>query len=529
MKIPFEVKDIENPKELFGRDDLLQRLMVDASLKENVNIIGVRRFGKTCVLKSAFTLLRSKKDCTVYPLYVDFKTEDIQGTKNVYAYLIGVLASSLYKDGIFVEREIFGSVEIQPCDEWIDVYEKLLDHSCPKIQSTYQRLVKLFSELMDKTILLIIDEYEYLFKYALDSPTGFMKLRTLSSSVNKDGLRHFCFWLTGCTPWDEHISSVPGSGEANTVSAFEYVTPLDESSFIKMWEYECSFVDDNDTRQFLLDNKLFAYEKSGGVPFYGKNIIGTYMMKNRSLPDYSVCNGVFKELSTKACTIGDYKILKELASAPRKLQISNYAKNLYSKGLVSIKNKNIYYIPIQFLVEFIQAEMNDMNEKQPTIPQTYEIVKSITQKIELINKQRVNYKKQPVFKAVIDSSTQEEDLRTPCYTIDQLSDFTQALYNIYFERSKDGRGQELHYPFFLKHKFAKCVDIARHSIGKGHEMDNFITKDGQYSRADLYVEIMGSADELSSSQEYFKFQVEMLKRFKAVLDEMFSFIKKHKA
>ena len=60
-------------------------------------------------------------------------------------------------------------------------------------------------------------------------------------------------------------------------------------------------------------------------------------------------------------------------------------------------------------------------------------------------------------------------------------------------------------------------------------MDNFITKDGQYSRADLYVEIMGSADELSSSQEYFKFQVEMLKRFKAVLDEMFSFIKKHKA
>ena len=45
--IPFQVKDISNPKELFGREKLLDNLIVAAKLKQNTNIIGARRFGKT--------------------------------------------------------------------------------------------------------------------------------------------------------------------------------------------------------------------------------------------------------------------------------------------------------------------------------------------------------------------------------------------------------------------------------------------------------------------------------------------------
>jgi len=60
-------------------------------------------------------------------------------------------------------------------------------------------------------------------------------------------------------------------------------------------------------------------------------------------------------------------------------------------------------------------------------------------------------------------------------------------------------------------------------------MDYFEQHHGQLSRADLYVEVMGSADELSTSQEYYKFQVEMLKRFKLTLDTMFKRIKENKA
>ena len=38
--IPFQVKDISNSKELFGREKLLDNLIVAAKLKQNTNIIG---------------------------------------------------------------------------------------------------------------------------------------------------------------------------------------------------------------------------------------------------------------------------------------------------------------------------------------------------------------------------------------------------------------------------------------------------------------------------------------------------------
>lgn len=58
-----------------------------------------------------------------------------------------------------------------------------------------------------------------------------MKLRTMSSDTLPNGLRPFCFWLTGATPWDQLISEVPGSGEANTISGYEYVTPITKEAF----------------------------------------------------------------------------------------------------------------------------------------------------------------------------------------------------------------------------------------------------------------------------------------------------------
>ena len=197
--IPFQVKDISNPQELFGREKLLDNLIVAAKLKQNTNIIGARRFGKTCVLKSICTLLKNKEDISVYPIYIDIKTSDIKGTDAVYRHLIGILVESLYNEGLFTEPEKFGSVEITPCDDWTEIAEKLESLSSTRIQSVFQRLVYWLSELLDRTILFMIDEYEYLFKFALDSTSGFMKLRTMSSDTLPNGSRPFCFWLTGAT------------------------------------------------------------------------------------------------------------------------------------------------------------------------------------------------------------------------------------------------------------------------------------------------------------------------------------------
>ena len=437
--------------------------------------------------------------------------------------MIGILVESLYNDGLLTEPEKIGSVEITPCDDWTVIVEKLESLSSTRIQSVFQRLVYWLSDLLDRTILFMIDEYEYLFKYALDTTSGFMKIRTMSSDTLSNGTRPFCFWLTGSTPWDQLISEVPGSGEANTISGYEYVTPLSKDAFMSMWEYECELVEDAKLRKALLNNKEFAYEKSGGVPFYGKNVIGSYLYKKNELPDYTICQGYFQELTNKALNTGEYSILKDLAIAPRKVSNSNNFQSLKNKGIISLKSKDLYYLPIGFLKDFIIGELSD--KKTPSIPETYNLMKSITDLVELINKQRINYKKKVVFTPVIDGDSLADDLRTPCYTKDQLSDFASALYKYYYERLKNSRDE---FGQFLYGKFGKCVDIARHSIGGGHEMDNFEQHHGQYSRADLYVEIMGSADELSTSQEYYKFQVEMLKRFKLTLDTMFKRIKENK-
>ena len=123
----------------------------------------------------------------------------------------------------------------------------------------------------------------------------------------------------------------------------------------------------------------------------------------------------------------------------------------------------------------------------------------------------------------MDISSLEYDLRTPCYTKEQLSDFTSALYKYYYERLKKSKDD---FGGFLYGKFGKCVDIARHSIGGAHEMDFFEPHEGRFSRADLLIEIMGSPDELSSSHEYYKFQIGMLKLFKETLELMYNQIKR---
>lgn len=522
--IPFQVKDICNPQELFGREELLNNLIVAAKLKQNTNIIGARRFGKTCVLKSICTLLREHDSITVYPVYIDIKSWDIKGTDAVYRYMIGILVESLYKDGLFTGSERFGSVEIIPCDDWTEIAERLEYLSSTRIQSVFQRLIYWLADLLDKTILFLIDEYEYLFKYAFDSTSGFMKLRTMSSDTLSNGARPFCFWLTGATPWDQLISEVPGSGEANTISGYEYVTPISKEAFMVMWENECKLVEDSVLRDVLLKNKDFAYEKSGGVPFYGKNVIGSYILKNKTIPDYTECQGYFQELTNKALNSGEYSIMRDLAISPRKVPISNNFENLKNKGIITLKTKDLYHLSIGFLKDFILGELSD--KKVTNSCESYDLMKSITDLIELINKQRINYKKKVIFAPIIDGSALEHELRTPCYTKEQLSDFSSALYKYYYERLKSNREE---FGRFLYGTFGKCVDIARHSIGGGHVMDFFDQNRGQYSRADLYVEIMGKADEISTSQEYYKFQIEMLKRFKSTLDTMFKYIKEQKA
>ena len=129
MKHPFEIIDISNVAYLYGRESIIKKLVILAKRCENVSIIGSRRFGKTCLLKSIVSFIRENEEINVYPLYLDFKTEDIKGTDAAYRYMISTLVVSLYNDDIFKTEESFGMVTIVPSDEWTEVDNQLISLS----------------------------------------------------------------------------------------------------------------------------------------------------------------------------------------------------------------------------------------------------------------------------------------------------------------------------------------------------------------------------------------------------------------
>lgn len=522
---PFQLHDISSINELFGRDTLIKHLLIDASLCLNVPIIGARRFGKTCVLKTVQQIIRQKKDLKVYPIYLDFKSNFIQGTELSYNYMISSLVASLYEDRIFTESMLFNKIEIIPSDDWADISEQLVNVSVSRIQSLLEKIVKWFSEYMEKSILFMIDEYEYLFRNALDNSLAFCKIRTMSSDIGNNGEKYFSFWIAGSMPWDELIAEVPGSGEANTVSCPEFVTPIDEESFKKMWEFECAKIKNVTVANYIQTCCKFAFDNSGGVPFYGKDLIGAFIYKNNTLPDFSICNTFFKELTAKAMSCGEYGILKMIAKMPQKIEKSVSRSNLISKGLVKVDAKDKLFIRANYLKEFMVAEMNDIKAMKPQKNEIETVVRRCMDLIETINNQMTNHKKNAIFQPVNDSSSMENDLRTPCYNRDQFSNFTSALYKTYFERTKDGRNQikNMHKEFFAGKVFSKCVDIARHSFG-GHEMDNFNKRENQFGKDELLLTLTSCINEPYTSDEWYKMQVNFLNLFKLELEKMRDYI-----
>ena len=63
--VPFSKHTITSVDELFGRDDLVEKLIAYAKRKENVALIGTRRFGKTCIFRSLINFL--------FPIFLDLK------------------------------------------------------------------------------------------------------------------------------------------------------------------------------------------------------------------------------------------------------------------------------------------------------------------------------------------------------------------------------------------------------------------------------------------------------------------------
>lgn len=526
MRQAFEIAEIKDASMLYGRAALIKRLHILAKRCENASIIGARRFGKTCLLKSFIYEVKKNINATnIYPVYIDFKTEDIKGTDQAYRYMISCLVVSLYKDGIYTSSERFGNINISPSDDWIDVDEQIHGLSSVKLQSTLKRVIIFFASFFEKTILFVIDEYEYLFKYVLDSPGGFMKLRELSTEVIGDDLRPFVFWISGALSW-EHLCSAIGSGECNPISATEFVPPISKEEFFYMWKCETDSISDPELRNMAAEGCAFAWEKSGGVPFYGK-LIGSFLVRNKKLPDYSCCASLFNEMLNKTLSNAEKNILIAI-SRGKSIPLSSVGvSSLKEKGIIAMANSKPV-ISIGFLKDFIFAENADISLMMPQKKEHEKLVDDISGIIENINKTRENKKRKYIFIPTVDSMSTYRDLKGPCYTSDTFAEFSCAIYRIYFEWTKETKPRDLLPNNEFKYNdFAQYVDIARHSLGKAHQMDTFSLSDGKKSKQDMLLEMTGSLNEPNNQDDFYKLQIEFLRRFKTTILQIQDFVRRH--
>lgn len=525
MKQAFEITDITVINKLYGRDQLIRKLSILANRCENTSIIGARRFGKTSLLKSMVNYFRDNEGFKVYPIYLDFKTEDLKGTDVAYRYMISILVTNLYIDGIFTTEESFGSVSITPSEEWTEVDEQIQPLSGARLQSCLKRIIVFFASYLEKTILFIIDEYEYLFKYVLDTPASFMKLRELSTSIINNDLRPFVFWISGALSWD-HLCSVIGSGECNPISATEFVEPIGKSDFISMWNDECNLIENDSLRNYVKNAVNYAWEKSGGVPFYGK-LIGAYLLRNNLFPEYSICAPFFKEMLQKTLSVAEINILKRLSKGENIPKNSLGFSTLQEKGFVFVE-KNRYSLSISYLKEYLIADMADNSIGKGRKSEHESLVLEIGQLIENINKTQENKGKKYIFKPTVDSVSTYKDLTGPCYSSDLFAEFSCALYRIYFEWTKDVKPRDLLPNNYFKYNdFAQFIDIARHSLGRAHQMDTFDLADGKKSKAEMLQALLGSVNEPKDLEEFYKLQIGFLRLFKSTLTEIQNFVRKN--
>lgn len=520
-KVAFQNRTIVNPEMLFGRQDLMVSLINSARRNENVNIVGVRRFGKTSLLKSLVTAMKSDSSFPVYPVFLDFKSMSETGTDVAYRYMISELLASLFSDGINTDAYPIYNISVCPSDEWECIMDQLKDLSGFRLHKSLENLIRFFSDLMGKSILFMIDEYEFLFQETLDKPEGFMRLRNLGAAIDDKDRRFFSFWLVGSITWGKLRDIVgPGSGPANTITNHVYVTPLDKESFKDWWQNEVKKADE-EVRGFLTDKLDFAYESTGGVPFYGIKIAEKLI--NKELPSHSVLSVSFDELTKRGLQHDEVAILDKMSKGPLN-EYNQKIIELSELGLIEKKHKNSYGIKIGMLRDYFIAHNNNKSNDASN-DKFQKIVTDIKGLIRTINSTRNNKKGNFIFKPVNDSTYWEENLQNKCSSPKEFDVFINAMYLTFFERAKENNTGDLLPKQYRGGQFARCLGTARHGVD--HAMDTFVSLPGQLTRTEMLKIVNGHENEPYTREDFLNFQFNFLKLFKEELNNMLLFVQKN--
>lgn len=525
--LPFRANyEIKDPKILFGRKEELQKLCDFAEGLLQIEVIGARRFGKTCLLKSFITLQKENVNRKTYPLYVDVCSDGIEGTLNVYRYLTSQLVANLLNDGYIEEAVLtIDDFNITPSKNWKKVFKQLgtVEDEIDQI-SIFDGAIELFSQQLGQTILLIFDEYEKAVE-AFDSINGLRHIRALTNNSSS-----LSFWIAGASSWKKFIigcnQDVRGSGVFNGITSNIDVCPLKKEDFHDMWNYECSLIDDDSKREHLESLWEMAFASSGGIPCFAKEI-GGFVYIESNYPQYYRLKNHFVELE-KNLTDNEIICLRKLSVSPQAYTQSEKPDSvvtLEQYGLICTDENNKYYVASRFFADYIRAELYDDQLKDVDDSTFDSLVKNIEDVTYSINDKWRNLYGIPMFDPTIDILQLYRALRTKCDCREKVPNFVNSIYLLYWEGSKENESAGAKIPDTFKWTiFRKAMDRIRHTFGKAHQQDKLSTSFGQIDKGAALKEIYGDATEPQTSMDWLRFQECMLKRYLQELTDLYESI-----
>lgn len=507
--------------DLFGRKEIIEKLQAYAKRRENVALIGTRRFGKTCLFKSLNNYFLSAEEAPVFPVYLDFKEVAfvISGTPEVYRFILARLIEELCKAGFYTKSDDFSSLDILPSGKWDDNYENLLPLKVVKLNSVLNEMIRYFSSILDKTILFMIDEYEHLFQESFSNPEGFMPLRTLSSENEKGKVKPFAFWIAGAVGWKE-LCSMIGSGELNVINTSLKVMPLEKEDFEDLWKYEVSLCQDKKMGNKLLSRLDFVYQKTGGIPYYAK-MVGTYYLVEGKDPEYTLLSDYFDQIYN-SLNDAERKLAKDLAILPRNCKDSIELRALIDKGLVHNVN-NKYEIRIGFFVDYLKTIANDISIK--ITAKAEELTEDIFRLFTIINEQRKRRKGEIIFDKVEVDFDLVRHHKKVCQSEDDFKVFIGAVYLSLLEKSKsEGKSGNKLPPIINHGSFRNAVDILRHVYG-GHLEEKMEFEAGQMTKSTALKFFTGTDIVPYHPDEFGKLQIAVLTKYKEELVQILAFVR----
>lgn len=438
-------EDIEIKDDLFGRDKTIERLISYARRHEIAGLVAPRRFGRTCMLKTMATVLR-KSDEDAYPVYFSAHDYSVRNnTDEVFCRLATAVATRMCIDGIIPEGEInlFRKTTIYISTDPIDNFESFHELTSERQRESLFKLAeKLRAEKgSQKYLLLLLDEADYLLLTAFESPDDFMRIRE-AATQKQASLK---FWIAGPASW-KHMCTSIGSPGLNCGLENVSVKPLDYSDFKKMWEHECDLIEDADTKNKTIAQLDYAYEKSGGVPFYAKFIGRQYQVEKglKEQPTFAILRDYLEEMyNNRFFTDAERLVMSSLAMKP-----IIYGDN-EPEGVSTIIEKGIAdklgshtIMKIGYLADYLKSCSVQVPDSSvsPTVDSTQstinELVKEINSLMLQINETYNNKQHKVIFENPMHVLEEDAKVREICRSREAFGDFLSLIYNMYYERSK---------------------------------------------------------------------------------------------